>query len=501
MTLFRLVKTPWMASRPWMAPLGVIAGCLFVLVALLLAINHVGPQGDLNAIKAFGLLDAGLWVFVVPSTLSLILLARDRCLPHLRREAMASVWLYIVLTLLVPAVAIGAANGIVVTMTCLLMLILWAGAGFLYATLPGYLSICVILLPSLMAWLPTFPAPLAPGYLPWAAKVAAVVVLVSGLRWRQLQHLGRAQMHGMSRPTMLVFNPNLRALSQRAAGLRPAELRDPTFLACTSDHEERRVHWRHIGPGHTLRSLHLAMASPWQLPLRGKQKTLSLRQVAVWSWLALLGFLVLDKDHALSLATLAAGAGNPGPLAMSFIMLLVALVFAHHTRLHASWRKTNTHLPLLALLPGLGQPARVRGDTLLAATLMPLVIMAVMEAVLLMLAAWGHWSPAATGLVALIPVLWAGMMLVVTTRVIAGCRQAHGDAFSWSMYPVCFVLTAVTGGWLTPRLTQNIDLLQHPFGQGLALAWLLVFVALAICGVAAWRQLTRRAHPFLASAA
>ncbi|HEX7339460.1 MAG TPA: hypothetical protein VF271_05945 [Rhodanobacteraceae bacterium] len=495
MNITRLTRTPWTASPHWMRPLFAVGGLFFLAIATICYFALGGVDGVLAATVLISVFDAFLWAAVLPNTLALKVHARTTCLPRSGREAGFSVLWYVALSLVLPALVIGWPSG--VALTCLLMLVIGAGVGFLYTMLPAYLGFLIILWPSLSTWLPPLPTPFSPGFVPFALKLDALIVLVACLRWYQVQHLKPAQIQGVSRPYLLIFNRCLRGMLEREAGLASTShvksRFDPALASVRADRWQRQPDLAHTGPAHPLRSLRLALGPAWQPQALTERLRLPPKTWAIIGGGLLVMYLVFNQQHQLTDLIANRRASSSGVFSTGLITLLVVIVFTVHRKLRVLWRQSNTQLPLLALLPGLGDRAQIKRRLLCAAASFPLKALLALWVLIVALAIWVRLDALAIGFLTLTTLAWVGMALVAVTRVMAGMEPAHGDGFIWFAYPLCGLLTVVTQGLVFDGQLGHTD----TAGLVMTLLWAALFLALAQMGRQAWRRLARQPHPFM----
>jgi hypothetical protein len=164
---------------------------------------------------------------------------------------------------------------------------------------------------------------------------------------------------------------------------------------------------------------------------------------------------------------------------------------------HQRWKRTNAELPLLALLPGLGD-ARARRHVLLRAAFgTPVKVQLLLLACVLAAALVMHLSGLAVLLVALAQLAAVGAMAAQVLCTLGGYKPHVGVLAS--IYVVLAVLFCLST--FVPLLSAD----EHPW-SGLALlepallaSWIVLAAVLLWLGRRGWRGLLARPHPFLAN--
>ncbi len=498
MNFARVARAPWVAATGSMRWLAI--GIMVASIALAIVLRGTG--GDATA-AVFSLAPAvGLWwMFFLPNMLVLTLSARDLRLPGVRRDVVLGLGLYVVLTIVAPALLLGLVGANLAV--ALLVLALCALGCMLYATAPAWLALLaplvMIAAPHLpTAWLP--PAPGTAGFVRWAAAATLVLVLADVLRWRQLQRV-QWPARGLRRAMIFGLNSNLRVLVYGDAGAATTTTVDAVALMRQRpDRLQREADLRGAGPLHPRRALRIALGG-WYLPETWRSR---LRRTTLALWplvfaLVVLGFVV----WSLRVSDLAAILfGGPSLVLLDLYVVLLAVIMAVSMKAYVrhAWRRPNAQVPLLALLPGLGGAASARMDLLRVIVSKPLRLLVVALAILLG-SAWYAGLPAwATVFLALVPVLWAGVFVVGVLQVLDGSGRVGRATFAWLLCPACGVLTCVgivlpplALGTLAPRGMTHLAVT-------VALAWLAVAIGLVIMGGRSWQRLLARPHAFLANA-
>ncbi|WP_329741965.1 hypothetical protein [Dyella sp. A6] len=492
----QLLALPWMAlsktvrNAAWGTTLGIAVTALLICI-LTHASAHVSDATWLStASHGMALLDCFLWAGVLSQPLLLAREAYRLRMPSLGRSVIASLVLYALLTIALPALWLAwLAHGN--AMATLVQLALGAGLGMAYATLPAYLGIFVIFVPmlhdQLARWLP-MPINAAGRFLAWAVPSAVLLWLLIAGFWR-LAIRRDYGLHGLHRPILLQLRNNIwygrrggnsaghRLISQRARWLQPS------------------VSLRDCGPGHPLRSLRVALGG-WGMP----QTTASrVRQAG----LLLAGLLFIGLTITLPLSgddmhkSLLSAANGANTLLFAIVVLLNPLLaIIHIKQLQHRWSRHSAELPLLALLPGMGDSGHVRSKVL-AATLLPvLVVQTVLLPVTLLLAGQLHINAAGCALLLLAQL--AGMAILVAFGLAV---LGHVDHGRWWLVAYGYALMNITCGLVLPLFGDPQALAWRPLvAMVIAVLWATFLTLLIRLALHGWRELQRLPHPFMPSA-
>lgn len=163
--------------------------------------------------------------------------------------------------------------------------------------------------------------------------------------------------------------------------------------------------------------------------------------------------------------------------------------------LRLRWARCNAELPLLALLPGLGDATQVK-RALLRASLGPALSLQVLLLVAsVLLAVWWHLADRSDLLLLLIGQLAdMGLLLALVLAVFGGTSLRGGDGVAMGL---------VGSIWFTVLIFSAASLGKAAPGPVmaslLAVGWATFAIWLLWCGRRGWRGLERRPHPFLSS--
>lgn len=490
MTPLTLLRTPWRSAYPSMRWTAVVVFSLACLAAVAVAVLPTGKEGPLMAVGILGFGEGFLWAFFVSGLLLLAIDARKLRLPGLQREIHASLGLYAVLSV-APATALAAAFGTDVATVCAL-LALCSLAGLAFVLLPRPIAMLMGFVPALHAGLKRvldIPAPGEPDFVPWASTAIAVLLLACILRWR---HLLRAHesAEGFSGAVVLQFRRNSGWggwSSERFDSLQRVRRR-PDWL-------QPRADLKGVGPDAPSAALRVALGH-WYTP-RSVAGHLHAAAPVALSLLCAVGAMVLiglsngHRHGVLKLLEI----GSIAAIGWLGVFGTLTITLVTTQLVQARWRKPNTELPLMALLPGLGGTSQARRALLLAILRRPLGTQAVLLVAMLAVGLGLHLPALGMASIA-VSQLGSAAVLAACVPAVLGGRPLP----TWGLVLggiALFVLVSL-GSFLPLTATGDHpwEGAQRAIGIVLAL-WLAFGVLLAWIGHRGWPALIRRPHPFL----
>jgi len=160
------------------------------------------------------------------------------------------------------------------------------------------------------------------------------------------------------------------------------------------------------------------------------------------------------------------------------------------------WRRTKAELPLLALLPGLGDAGALRIDLLRAALARPLAVQALLLALVLAAAFAMHAGPQML-LFATLAQLGCAATIVALTLSVFGGLPLPGWGVGVMLGGMILLVIASTFVPMFATLARHPYPLGKGVGVGLLVGWSVAAAVLFWLGRHGWRGLQRRQHPFL----
>ncbi|HET7663018.1 MAG TPA: hypothetical protein VFK31_05190 [Rhodanobacteraceae bacterium] len=430
-----------------------------------------------------------VWFYLMPSCLRLTLSARDLRLPGATAQVYISFALYAVLSSVLPATLFALAGGAGLTVG--IAFFLTAAGAFLMALLPGYVGFAVCMAPAMINNLPiTYPAWLPqPGdanFLPVLALVGVVLACLGITRWVRISANGIPHSR-WRRPLICSLSVAYFGNDRSMPGLHTDEARRirqcPNWL-------QPEVDIRATGSGHPWHSLRVALGISW-LPLTRRSYWRQTLYGALLLAFSLAFFVLVTHDDTHAQHTLLAVAGWV-MLAIGYLASLSPLL-----GLHRRWSRTNAELPLLALLPHLDAPSRIKTTMLQVCLRLPVTRWLVWTALAWIVACWHHGSITLGITLTMLGLTLFGMLLIAALLLgIVG--HQHITRLSMVVLTVyLFVLSLFSGGYALAVLFGRMDF-SLPGALMLAFWWVLLLLPLGGFIVNGWRGWQGLPHPFLA---
>lgn len=491
--LWQWLKLPWRALDPgaqWL-----IMSCLLLALAgMVLTIPFTGPHWPILAAIIIGFAVAFSWLYFFPNSLRLVCIARILRVPHASRQVQASLLLYLVLSTLVPAVILHAAGAHGLPIGLALLGI--AAGSFVIALLPTYAYFPLLALGFslnlLGQWLHLPPLmPPRPGdahFIPFLCLLDVGLVCLAVARWQLVTT--------RPLPAARSRRPLVMSLSRQVgfAGLGNSLVPDEREVI------RQRPNWlqpkadvRDTGPNHLRRSLRVALGGGW-LPLtrRSRWRQWLLGSGAVLASILFVA-LIAGGDVKLRYDFMPILVKISGWLVLyiGFVVTLVPML-----TLHRRWSSTHAELPLMALLPGLGNTVRLKRTLLqlcLRTPLMPWMIWAPLAWVLM---SWRHGdAPLDTALIVIgLASLGSLLTLSLSLGILGHQRLRRGGMITLTVY---MLLLSLASGSYALAVGFGGELFSASVATTLALFWALLLVPLVAFIVNGWRRWQQLPHPFL----
>lgn len=485
-----LLWMPWWAAHRSLRWLAVAMVVIFGGIAL--AIGIFNPPADRfpDALVMCSIALFFLWAFLFAASALLASDSRQLLLPGIPRQLAVSLVLYGVLCVVVPAYLLCLIGGTFPQAACVLALA--CAGGLVVSLLPRYLAVPMALIPSFVSatWSRLqLPGVADPRFMPMAAILTLVLLVVAVISWRRLLRLDAGH-EGWTSPMVLQFRSGGWAQWNRI-GEQYALRQRPDWVQLTADLDD-------TGPTRLVKSLRVALGG-WFMP---QTMASYARQLGL-----LLALLILPT-LACILVSLPAVTKNAAQLQGALIGGLCSLGAFVGPSIGAfsllwltrRWRHTGGELPLLALLPGLGERARVQRQLLRAGLGLPLGLHGLLLAVLAvaMLAWRGH--AAMLSFLMLAQVGPAAMTAALLLNLFGG--RPLPTWVSSTMLGLCFLLTAASlvlatlvWGRHVPAAGATVAKTLLP---ALVLTWVLLCAGMAALAARGWRGFVNLPHPFLA---
>jgi len=487
MNLWQLLRTPryWThASLRWIA---VIVFLLGTAAATGWSLYATGDKAVKGVLLFYGVGLVYLWSFFFSAGLLPAADARQLRLPGIERQIHASLLLYGVLSLLLPMLIPG------ITIESVGVVLLFLVGGVAFALMPRYLAVLLAMTPSLLvvAWRRfDLPGIADPRFGTWAALAALALLLVTAWRWHRMLRTGSHTTNGWGSPIVL-------QLRSGSWGYW-SNIGDNSLLRQRPDWMQPGINLDGAGPNLPRKSLRVALGG-WYLPLTARTYAGQIGLMLLIVALPVASTLLLVRLHGdgntESMSTLAGG--MLGVLSSLAVMAGPMICIFSLLWLGRRWRQANAEMPLLALLPGLGDGVLLKQQLLRTVLTMPLVLHAASILILLpiMVSLSGNGDLSMLAFMLLTPLGCAGMTVAILTNLVGGRR------LTWLANGAIFAVAGllILASLLLPALAEG----RHPVPQvhalmpAIPLAWLLFIGAMVWLWRRGWRGLMQLPHPFV----
>jgi len=431
-TFASVLLAPWRSSRrslPWLI--------LFIILACSLGAVAVGvfsskPHWWMASTMVYCLGIGFAWAFWMPTLLLLAIDARRLCLPGMQRAATRSLWLYAVPSLLLPVLVLGAggadmsyvAEGVALAMA----------SGTAFALLPRWCSMPLAFLPALsvglrrLAHLPPWSDP---RWLVWGGVALLVLLAIDALRWHRLLRNDSDNELGFTSAMVMQFRRQ--GTARGWSGMQ--QLDSGQLIRQRPDWMQPRADLRGAGPQSPVRTLRVALGG-WYVPktVSGHLRAAAPVLLPILLYIPMVAIMTMGESHpgrvARTMLT-SAGIGMVGWLGIFGGLMLTAMCAV---LIHQRWRRTNAELPLLALLPGLGDAQTRRHALLRAIFVTPVRAQLLLLAGVVATALALHLSALAVLLVALAQLGAIGAMTAQVLGTLAAGSCTWGSWARFTLY-------------------------------------------------------------------
>jgi len=436
---------------------------LCVGIAVVAAIVAPPARWAWIAVGVYSALLFFLWAFFLSSTALLAADARVLRIPGMQRAAALSLVFYSVLSIAPTILVARLSGGSLGAMTMVSVLCILGGLSF--ALLPRFIGMFMGPLPALYQNLARplhLPDTADPRFVPWSVALALMLAVVCALRWKTVTSSSPQQQSGFTGAMVQQYRRSHWSGWGGMNGLDSTQQvrQRPDWLQPKAD-------LRHVGPLHPGNALRVALGG-WYMPrtLMGHLQTLVPILLAVTAPFAVM-FLIFSQNHGLT-----------SSLWSQFAVLMIGwvcifgslgLVFMTVMLMQQRWRKANAELPMLALLPGLGDACATKGQLLRVALGRPLrglalalVVIVAMTApahpaaITLLIIVLGQFGIAATLVACLLGILggkplpgWATAALMIAVSTLVGCNSFLPSSMvgNHPWVPGTAFIASVLGGW------------------------------------------------------
>ncbi len=480
---YRWFELPWRAHdshRHWFFR---IAG---VLVLAALGITADMTDGDTSALATVvAISDMLAWWYFLPASLLLARAAHHLRLPHARNEVHAGLCLYAVLTCVLPALLLGGMGG---DWTSAAAIFVVCSAAFATSLMPQSLFFVLCFSPTVLnaVPMPDFLADVDYTHPATLSLCGIGFTLIAMARWHRLSRRSDVTVSRWRIPFIeLLLQPRARhsllpdesnLIRQRLAWLQP----EPDVRGC--------------GPHCVYANLRVAL-NLWAPQTRRGRLRLSLWMLLCLSAAAIMFASMFAQEHDTDELT------HYLFLASGWIALFGCYGALEGTvqTLRRRWSQCDGVLPLLALLPGLGDVARLKRALLMLTLGTGLAITTTGSLVAWILVSWslGQVSLVATLLIGALA-MFALLRLTAGTLTILGHHREHpmGKRI-FSLYVLLLVsISALYAFYAFFTVFDGASLPALPCVV-LALLWACLLPVLLRAIVQGWQNWQRLPHPFL----
>lgn len=495
MNLRQILVAPWRSTQRSLRWLSVIvfAACSVTAVAMGYFLDKPG-WWQASAIT-YGVGVGYCWAFFMPATLLLAIDARQLRMPGVQRTVTWGLLAYGVACVALPTVVLAWLGGNALVVAELVALCLATGLAF--ALLPRYIAMVISFIPALSIGLKHvihIPGPSDPRFMVWAAWALAVLLLLDALCWRRLLHAEEPLEQGFNSAMVM----QLRRSGTVGVWGCMGHPDSSQMIRRRPDWMQPRADLRHAGPASPVNALKVALGG-WYVPQTLGGHLRQLVPVLLPLLLMVPVMTIMQFGEASGHSTLHDVMQGTGVAVIGWlgvfggVMLMAMTVMVLRQR----WARTNAELPLLALLPRLGDGASVRKALLHASLLKPLLALVLLSGLVVVAAISMHLGWLAVMFVLLAQLGCAATMASVAMNIFGGRPLAMWQ-LGVLMAGVCVLVMLST---FVPLTAQG----KHPWEMSgvaeacIAAGWLAVAAVLCRLGRRGWRNLRQRAHPFLAN--
>lgn len=498
-TFFTLLLLPWRTVHRSLRWLGGGFGLLLCAAGAVVAAWEGGASGWRHGMMLYAFGVAYFWMCVMACLLLVAIDARRQRLPGIERSIVGSALLYGLLSTALPLALFVPLGGDVATIA--LVAALAASTGLASPLLPRYFTLVLGFLPALAigARHPVhIPFPGQPGFVPLGLAVLAVLVIACVLRWRHLLRAEAPTETGLGSAMVWQYRRN-GGMGGMNGGFLGAAAHDAatTGAGARSSRTATSIRLDGIGPGTPVLALRMALGE--QLApqsLRSHARRFMRIGLPLLLFIPLMAFMQSGETHGdvARKVWLGVGVNVIGWLGIMGGLLLMAM---GSLPIWARWRRGNAELPLLALLPGLGDGAVLRRHLLRAALLRPLLLQALLLT-LVLAAAWLTHAGPALWLFATLGQLGCAGVVVASQLATFGGKPLPGWGMGVLLTGVGVLVSASTFIALFASLGKHAHAMAFGYLAVLAALWAAAFVVLLWLGRRGWRGMQSRPHPFLA---
>lgn len=492
--LANALATPWRVTHRSLRWLGGTVGLLLCVAALACGLFVHGRHGWRFGVALYAFGAAYFWLCVMACLLLVCVDARRMRLPGIQRMVVASLLLYALITVAVPLAMFVPVGGDAATIA--LVAALAASVGLLATLLPRYLVMLVGFLPALAIGarhVIHVPFPGQPGFAVLGSALLLVFVVVDIVRWRQLLCADATPETGLGSTMVMQYRRN-GAMGGAWADMARAGTGDSRSMRQRTGNAQPAVRLAGIGPQSPVLAMRVALGGAYApLSLRGHWRRFARLGLPLLLFIPVMAIMQAGEAHGDVLHEVMQGVyinlmlwlGVMGGMTVMVMGCLLPWV---------RWRRANAELPLLALLPGLGDTASQRRDLLRAALARPLTMQTLLLALVLAAALAVHGGPLVMAFLTL-----TQLGCATTIVAMACCTFGHTPLPGWGMAMLLtgIAVLAFASSFVPSLLTVSGKEIGGGTLCALAAGWAAAAVALLWLGRRGWHGLQRQPHPFM----
>ena len=490
-SLANALATPWRVTHRSLRWLGGTVSLLLCVAALACVLCVHGRNGWRFGVALYAFGAAYFWLCVMACLLLTCIDARTMRLPGIQHTVVASLLLYALITVAVPLAMFVPVGGDAATIA--LVAALAASGGLLAALLPRYLVMLVGFLPALAVGargVMHIPFPGQPGFAVLGSALLLVFVVVDVIRWRQLLCADAAPETGLGSTMVMQYRRNG---AMGGAWADMARAGDNRSTRQGAGNAQPAVRLAGVGPQSPVLAMRVALGEGYApQSLRGHWRRFAHLGLPLLLFIPVMAIMQAGEAHGDVLHKVMQGVCINVMLWLG-VMGGMAVMVMGCVLPWARWRRANAELPLLALLPGLGDTASQRRDLLRAALTRPLAMQALLLALVLAAALAVHGGPLVMAFLAL-----TQLGCAATIVAMACCMFGHTPLPGWGM---AVLLTGIAVLAFASSFVPLLVVAGKGVGGGilcaLAAGWAAAAVALLWLGRRGWQGLQRQPHPFM----
>lgn len=498
---FTIFITPWRTVHRSLRWLGGVFSLLLCMAAMGVAFTVGGTHGWHSGLALYAFGAGYFWMTVMACLLLVDIDARRMRLPGIGRSIAGSLLLYGLASMALPLALFVPMGGDATTIA--LVAALAASTGLASPLLPRYFTMVLGFLPALAIGarhLVHIPFPGQSGFIPPGLMILAVLVTVCAIRWRQLLHAETTAETGMGSAMVMQYRRN-GAMAGSYGVLGAAwgnTLRhdDAAAARLRQGRAAPSVRLDGVGPNSPVLALRVALGEGYAPQnLRGHWRRFARLGLPLLLFIPLMAVMQAGEAHGDVLRELMLGVGV-NVVGWLGVMGSLALMAMGSLLPWARWHRANAELPLLALLPGLGETAPLRRHLLRAALGRPLGLQALLLALVLGAALAMHTGPLMLLFVALAQLGCAATVVALVLGVFGG-SPLPGWGLAVLMTGMGLLVSASTFVPMFTTLGRHPQPLGEGIVAGLAIAWAGAATLLLWLGRRGWLGMQQRPHPFL----